>query len=99
MASSDHDKPVNFIAVLCDPRRVQRIAITCRCSLRWIEFIPGELHDSDLIARFTCPRCDTEYDLHHKQLHRVIKENASHDRPRQGFATVTINDDKQQYDS
>jgi len=74
----DSRKPVNMIDVLCDPRRVQRIALTCRCGRRWVEYIPQELHDSDMTAQFECIACHTLYHLYHHQLRRV-KEDALHD--------------------
>lgn len=91
MDSNKH-KPVNMIVVLCDPRRVQRVAITCRCSLRWIEFIPQELHDSDMICQFECQRCHTLYRLHNKQLSRVKEDNNGRE---QEFAHITTKDTRQ----
>jgi len=35
----DNNKPVTVITVLCDPKRVQRIALTYKCSRRWTELI------------------------------------------------------------
>lgn len=101
--NNDRRKPVTVITVLCDARKIQRIAVTCRCSLRWIEFIPQELHDSDLIAEFQCSRCATRYHLYHKQLSRV-KEN-SDDRQNTANANAKADgfgiaiDDKCNYDA
>ena len=87
-------KPINCITVLCDPRRVQRVAITCRCGHRWVELIPAELHDSDMTAEFEC-YCGQRYHLHNKQLHRVMEDTNG---TKQEFARVVTND-KQHYDS
>lgn len=73
------DKPITMITVLCDARRIQRIALTCRCAHKWVELVPQELHDSDMIARFACSSCGQEYDLHHKQLTRVTKTENNND--------------------
>lgn len=85
------NKPVNMIIVLCDPRRVQRIAFTCRCSMRWIEFIPQELHDSDMTAQFSCPRCNTQYRLHQHQITRVKEDASGH---QEEFARITTKDSR-----
>ena len=90
----NHNKPISMIVVLCNPKTIQRIAITCQCAKRWIELVPKELHDSDMIAQFECPACSTLYHLYHKQLKRLT-EDASHDtRP---FAQ--IKPDTSRYDS
>lgn len=86
------DTPINNITVLCDSRRVQRIAITCRCTRRWIELVPAELHDSDMIAEFQCIACGTRYHLHHKTLQRV-KEDTLRDSDKQTFAAIRTDND------
>lgn len=53
---------VNQINIICDPKKVQTIAIKCRCGNRWTEKIPQELHDSNLTAQFIC-RCGREFYL------------------------------------
>ena len=88
-------KPINVIVVLCDPSKMQRIALTCRCGHRWTEVIPQELHDSDMIAQFECPKDSTIYHLHHKQLHR--SQGGNYDRTSE--VTRFAVDNKQQYDS
>lgn len=92
------DKPITVIRVLCDARKIQRIAITCRCSQRWTEQISSELYDSNLIAEFECERCKTRYHLHHKQLHRVMENNNDRSNT-EPFATVRIDNNKQEYDA
>lgn len=69
---SHNDKPITCITVLCDPKRVHRIALTCRCTRRWTELIPAEVHDSQLICQFTCPACGQHYILRD---HQFIKED------------------------
>lgn len=61
---------IGVIEVLSDPKKVQTIAITCRCKHRWTEQVPGELHDSGVAMRFRCPRCATAYVIYNKILHR-----------------------------
>lgn len=91
---------VGVFEVLSDPKRIQRIAITCRCSLRWIEFIPQELHDSDLICRFTCSRCATQYVLYHKQLKRLTEGDIDVERLTEVKLTDTVDtNNKHQYDA
>jgi uncharacterized C2H2 Zn-finger protein len=90
-----HNKNINAIVVLCDSKTIQRVAITCRCETRWIELVPKELHDSDMIAQFECPKCGTLYRLHHKQLKRVQED--AHDRQQKPFAA--IKPDISKYDS
>jgi hypothetical protein len=105
MGNSDNtQRPVAVIRVLCDVHRMQRIAITCRCGRRWVEPIPGELHESSLRARFTCIQCGTEYDLHNKQLTRVTKEVTNGPEPTKQTADdaslqFEIGIDKRHYDS
>lgn len=88
-------RPINMIVVLCDPRRVQTIALTCRCKRRWTEAVPQELHDSEMICQFECPDCHTLYRLHNKQLSRVGGDYAGRE---QEFARISTQD-KSQYDS
>jgi hypothetical protein len=94
---ANNNKTINMIVVLCDPRRVQNIALTCRCGLRWIEHIPQELHDSDMTAQFECEKCHTLYRLHHHKLQRV-EEDVLRDPEQQEFTRISTQD-KSQYDS
>jgi DNA-directed RNA polymerase subunit M/transcription elongation factor TFIIS len=80
-------KPINVITVLCDTRRMQTIALTCRCGTRWTERVPGELHDSQMIAQFECPKCGQAYHLHNKTLHRV-QEDSDARQQKQPFAAI-----------
>lgn len=93
--------PVTVIKVLCDAKRVKRIALTCKCTRKWTEVIPGELHDSDLTAQFECPACGQCYHLRNKVLIRVKEDTYNHDREQapEPFANVRIEDDKRYYDS
>ena len=95
-----NNKPINMIIVLCDPKRVQRIALTCKCDNKWTELIPQELHDSELIAQFECPKCGQLYRLHRHQLIRVNMEDAHDKQTQQPFTTIApYNTDKRNYDS
>jgi len=89
--------PINILTVLCDPRRVRHIAITCRCGRRWVELIPAELHDSQLTAALDCPSCGQRYTLRDKQLTRM--EDYTDDPERQTKTTTTHIDTSQHYDS
>jgi DNA-directed RNA polymerase subunit M/transcription elongation factor TFIIS len=93
---ADNNKPFNVITVLCDSRRVQTIAVTCRCGQRWTERIPAELHDSTMICQFECTSCHTLYHLADKVLKRV-KEDADHELAR--AFQVTTDNHKQDYDA
>jgi len=93
------DKPFNVLRVGCDPSKVRRIAITCRCSLRWIEFIPGELHDSDMAVTLDCPRCHTEYRLQNKTIQRVKEDTDDRQNTHKQTNVANASDDKRNYDS
>lgn len=73
-SNNHHAKPINVISVICDERKMQNIALTCRCGNRWTERIPGELHNSDMTAQFECEKCHTLYHLQNKQLRRAGEE-------------------------
>lgn len=93
--SDDEGTPINVLRIYTDPNRSQKIAIKCRCGNRWIEPIPAELHESSMIVRFTCVKCNTQYDLQNKVLTRV-KEDSSDERKQ--FAKINANA-KQHFDS
>jgi hypothetical protein len=92
----NNDRCINLVRVLCDSRRVQTIAITCRCGNRWTERIPQELHESTMICCFECIRCSTQYLLRDKVLIRV-KEDI--DDQQQTVNTTIHNNDIRHYDS
>jgi hypothetical protein len=70
--------PINMITVICDASTMQTIRIACRCGRQWIERIPQELHDSELIAQFDCT-CGRVHLLRNHQLLSLTKEEF-HDR-------------------
>lgn len=72
-------EPVTMIKVLCDAKRLQTIAITCRCGRRWTEKIPAELHESRLIAVFDCPACQRQFWLRDKVLLPIPLQGDSSD--------------------
>jgi predicted RNA-binding Zn-ribbon protein involved in translation (DUF1610 family) len=92
------NRPITVLRVLCDTRKLRRIAIVCRCAHRWLEIVPGELHDSKLIAEFDCPKCGQVYQLRDKTLQRVKEDTDD----RQNTVTQQTNrarGDKRNYDA
>lgn len=65
---------IGTLHVITDARKLERIALTCRCGHRWTERVPGELHDSDVTFVFACI-CGQVYHLRNHRLQRV-KEDA-----------------------
>ena len=71
---NNFEKPITVITVLCDARHIQTLRVTCRCGNVWTERVPQELHDSYLIAQFTCSRCERVHLLKNHVLKSYSKE-------------------------
>lgn len=51
------------VKVICNPARLKRIAINCRCNTRTVHEIPGEALDGAGVCVVECPTCHQEYAL------------------------------------
>jgi len=68
--NNSNKTPIATITVLCNPKTVKRIALTCKNLHRWTELIPQEVHDSALLCRLECPTCGAAYILQNHQFTR-----------------------------
>ena len=73
--SKDKSSSSIVLRVLCNPDTIQNIAITCKCGTRVTYQIPKELHDSQMIVLFECPKCDTQHLLRNHKLTRISEEH------------------------
>ena len=58
-------------AVMVSVQSIKKIAITCRCGVRTVHEIPGELLKTEMIPILSCPACHTCYAVKEGKIARL----------------------------
>ena len=64
-------EPVGKNKVLVDPDKLKKIAITCRCGVRTVHEIPGELLIAGAHPIVDCPSCTQSYVIDGQRIVRL----------------------------